>query len=255
MTKWQVTHVFANKIPVTTRIDEYPSLGIAMDYEGELLVGLRHVVTSADDLTEEEIVTRSVAELLLVRELISFRCGVKIAVRRSDAHRLPEASPQPQDPTAPTRVEVTINLVMRRATMQASGVVINPVALPNEALLGAVVKKYRRINTWLLMANRAKATSDDEDAIRIYAFIIEDLVTTDAAIASSFQEKDLRYTRHFVSHGTELKSTAVQSFLSQHGITPPYQFDPTDATHTGFLAKQRIQASSFVEDQLNKCFR
>src|SRR5437588_10027349 len=96
-------------------------------------------------------------------------------------------------------------------TITSAPHVVIPASMPNPQKLAAAVQDVRGL-TSLDLANEARDSSDDADAVRTYAKIWEDLHSGRPRGPATTPEHRMTYTRDFVSHPT-INSPDVLAFL------------------------------------------
>ena len=230
---WRVVYEIQNRPDVATPIAGYPSLGVKLEYEGNSLVRLTHEFSPDETLSEDEAYGASLRGLRVLWELLEHERGEPPRLTRGSVTKL----------GAPPRA-----VIAGRAQLKGSVIVVKPVSLPSDAALAAAPE---RLAAWLSLSNQARQASSDVEAIRNYYMVWEDMNGVPADPGPE-PELELKYTRHFVSHGAELTDRKLLRFLEQRVAPGTNQFDPHNDVHVQFVAEQRRKARALVEAELTK---
>lgn len=232
-----VTHQFQTPIPVVSRVDEYPSVGIQLEYnDSGNLVGIRHELHVDSHFDAAEAVRLSERQIGRLLQIIEFFYGFP-----------PQIGQQRVEIIEPG-VTATNNVGF--ATLTASAMLVGQVRLPAEPVLAIASP---RLTSLLNLFNAARPPASHAEAVRLYYLVWEGLHGSPQNKGATLPEQRLKYTRDFVSHGCVLSHNkeAIAFIKSQIGksITA---FDPIDPDHTAFVAGQRAEARALIEAELKK---
>ena len=70
-------------------------------------------------------------------------------------------------------------------------------------------------------------------------------------VSQGSQEQELKFIRHFVSHGAALQDRRLIEFLEREIQPGTRQYDPSNQSHRAFIERRREWARRLVEDQVN----
>lgn len=229
MPKYRVTFTFNSGIRVTNKITAYPALGVKIGYQDNDIKSVTHIYEDTGELTHDERLRYSTSVLRLFWEILEYRHGLPI--KPSSYHSEIIDKPKPSTGTVEMKIDALI---------------CSEVMLPEESVL---VHSTLRLVTWLHDLNDANNTRSDQEAIKLYYGVWEDMkgrpIEGDPAV-------HLKYTRDFVSHREELKNQDLLKFLESEIGKGTTQYEPTNPAHQAFVRRQRKQARLVVETEINK---
>jgi hypothetical protein len=231
MTSWKISHVFKLGVPYQSGPRSYPRLGIDLVGDGASITGIDHVIDVDDRFSKPEVLDLSTREISLLIELIRFRSGYCDLASQSIS---PRAATSGTRPSATTWTYITGNSAIQQ-----------PLQSPTEASLASAPPRLR---VWLRLAADAM-TMSSPDAIRNYYMIWEDMGIP-SPVGSAGEE--LKFIRHFVSHGGTLTKPALLAFLQREFRKPVSLYDPHDTDHVVFLDGRRGWARNLVEAEINR---
>jgi hypothetical protein len=194
------------------------------------ITGIDHVLYVDDQVSKPEVVDISTRDLSLLTELIRFRSGYCDVEKQSIS---PSATAPGVRPSATTWTHINGGAAIQR-----------PLDLPAEASLASAPLRLR---VWLRLAADARRMQTP-DAIRNYYMVWEDMGIPSPTGSDG---EELKFIRHFVSHGGALKDTALLGFLQRELRTPVTQYDPHETDHQNFLDGRREWARKLVEPEIN----
>jgi len=228
---YEVAYDLAAGIRVAAPIGGYASLGIQFEYdESGLLVRVRHRIQAEADSEAMDLSRRRVT---LLFEAIEFLYGLPPVVRSCRVQAVDVGS------ASTKRVGFT--------TIAASTVLVSPLQFPEEqGLQGA----SPRLATLLHLFNSARPPTSDAEAVRLYYLICEGFDELSVTGRAAPAEKQLKYTRHFVSHGKKLDDPSAAAFIESQIGKRLTAYDPTDPDHAAFVKAQRSEALRFIEPRL-----
>lgn len=226
--EWRVTYTVESEIrikPVTTSIPEF---GLELEYSaGGKVVKAIHTLQLDDSYHADTAFNVSKDSLARFWEALRYAYRQPIDVRATGAE-------------APGKVgtQATISYEALAAPVTS--------ALPDaNRLLSAPAE----VTTWLHLANAARGTSDDADALRILHIILEGMERHDPNIT---YDPQIKYVRHFVSHALIDREPALSFLQSQLGQTGPVRYDPLNHKHRRLVYKYRQEARRLVDARLQK---
>jgi hypothetical protein len=227
-TTWHVTYSIEPEISIAPIIQGVEELNLVFRLTPEgLLKGAIHTV-HGDGTNSEEAFNASESQLRAYWMALSYRSRRRLKVRATDA-------------TAPeTRYRAGRRTVVMPNT--------EPVLLPDpRALVGAP----ERLETWLWLANAARATPNGEDKLRNYQLILEDMGELSGASNSTL--KRIRLARNFVSH-SKVDRPDMLRFLKEEldHVADEYRYDPHNEMHRKLVNVYWRTAHHMVERALGR---
>jgi len=234
---WIVTHDLQQPIPVVSKVDSYPNLGIGLEYDiSGYLVRIQHKFETHHDIKEADVPRLSERQLGKFLEIIEFFYGFppKIAQQRVKA----------QKPVSDSSSSIGF------ISISMGAYIVDQVRLPAEQTLD---DDYPRLTALLHLFNAARPPASDDEAVRLYYLIWEDLHGTPSSCGSTLREQRLKFTRDFVSHGYALtRNKQAISFIESSLNQKIKAFDPTDPDHITFVTRQRLEAETLIREELKK---
>lgn len=233
--RWSVVHRFSTGIEVENPVPGYENLGVSLGYEGDRLIEVVQVLQYDEQSAPHQVVDASREHLGILFELLRYWRGI----------------PLPSVNSVATKTGSTTDWLSRGTgflSIAADALLSGTIRMPDPAVL---LRAPPRMLVWLRLANDASDCSDAADAIRNYYLIWEDLHSgeADQPIAAD----NLRFTRHFVSHGSKLHEPTRRFIQRDDNLGPGVdQFDPTDTAQRQFLSRQRRSARALIEAELAK---
>jgi hypothetical protein len=107
-----------------------------------------------------------------------------------------------------------------------------------------------RLLVWLRLANEARNAASSANAIRNYYMIWEDEHGTPEGTNAQTEALELKFVRHFVSHGEKLVDSKLLDFLKKQIGKHTEQYDPTDSTHQVLVERYRAIGRTLIESEL-----
>lgn len=236
LVKWKITYHIDDVVNVTYPLGDYSKCGIELHYKGKKLVRVEHIIEAGDTSFDEGLFMQSARDkhLQLLWEWMEYQRSTPIRQIRLTAERVSSGS--------------TVRTGQISHTSQyCKNIEVN---LPTESQIFNADPKLR---IWLQCANQALHAIDDAEAIRNYYLILEGMKgKTDF----SPKEKELNYTRDFVSHAKiDINEKALQFLQTELDITEKLdklQYDRNDDSHQKLVKRQRKAAKSMIESELKK---
>ena len=233
---WKVTYGLTPHALVVTPVDRLSnSIELQYDFSGQL-AAISHSVAVADNDTDIQVIAKSRKDLTMLFEALSFMYGPIIDFNAQGASRI-------------SLEDGTTQIFHQLLTVEASAVPVKPLALPPMAVLQEAPK---RLSAWLHLANLARDTSNDADAIRHYYLALDDMRKGGIDDYSPKEEQYLKYVRHFVSHGVPLDNDDAIAFLKTELGSPVHKYNPLNPKHQLLLSKWREHARAIVDGELGK---
>jgi len=233
---YEVAYDLAAGITVAAPIAGYASLGIQFEYDKSgLLVRIRHRM---EGQTDTEAVHLSRRQVTLLFEAIEFLYGLPPVVR----------SCRVQVSEAGDGSTKSVGF----ATVAASTILVSALRFPAEEVLQGASP---RLATLLHLFNSAMPPTSDAEAVRLYYLICEGFDEPSAKGRAAPAEEQLKYTRHFVSHGKKLDDPSAAAFIVSQIGKRLTAYDPTDPDHAAFVKAQRTEALRFIEPKLQALLR
>lgn len=238
--QWKVIHRFSAGVDVQNPITAYQNMAVSLHYDGNKLMRIEHELDCEDGLEPGQVINTSRHHLKLFLELLRYRRGVSLPDISSVAEKLQPANGSP--PVGRGFVDVAVNVL-----------ICSSIVMPDPKVFSHAPA---RLLVWLRLANDASDSSDAEYAIRNYYMIWEDLLQDlhpDWRIQDwPTEARELKWVRHFVSHGEKLRNHAVLDFVERELGKRIEQFDPTDMAQQQFVRSHCTSARNLVETELNK---
>lgn len=238
LTQWKVTYTIADGVEVDRQDRQYPVFGIEVHYNGQKLMRVEHTVEAEDTASHDDLIVLSDRKLRLFWELLEYRRLSPIRISSRTTEKVVQTENQPTIRTG-------------EVSTTSAYCVARPINMPTEAMLS---NAQPRLSAWLRLANEARHTGSDAEAVRNYYAIWEDMKGVPRSARPPWQpEVELKYTRHFVSHGEPLtKDKHLLHFLQTKLGHSVNQFDPHELSHQALIKQQREAARNLIEDELAK---
>jgi hypothetical protein len=235
LAQWKVTYTIADAVEVDSQVKQYPAFGIELHYNGQRLMRVEHTVEAEDTASHDDLIVLSDRKLRLFRELLEYRRLLPIRISTRTTEKVVQAENEPTIRTG-------------EASIGGAYCVARPINMPTEAMLS---NAQPRLSAWLRLANEARHTESDTEAIHNYYAIWEDMQGRPPSGPPPWPpEVELKYTRDFVSHGEPLKNPQLKKFLKCKLGHPVNQFDPHEASHQALVRQQRRAARNLIEAEL-----
>jgi hypothetical protein len=235
-TKWKVRYVLATAVEVDEPVPSYPILGLDLYYSGKKLTQVEHTITAEDTASHDDLIVLSDRNLRLFWEWLEYkRCApIRISNRTTGS-----VAPVPGDPAT------------GGILLEGAYVIALPINMPTET---ALTNAQLRLAVWLRLTNEARHTASDVEAVRNYFAIWEEIKGSPKSIPFPWsKEVQLKYTRHFVSHGEPLtKDKHLLDFLQRKLGHPVNQYDLHQPCHQALVKEGRAMAQSLIETELKK---
>lgn len=226
-TIWKVSHHLSQTIEYGSGPTAYPNVGVNLILEDGKFIRIDHEFCGETAMSDDAAIALSLIELATLLELLRYRWGYPVVPSRQTA-------------TKGSGGASTTN----RATISGRSAIVHRVRLPNETVLAAP----NRLRVWLRLANEARQPTPVGDAIRYYYMIWEDMYGE----PTTPESRELKFIRHFVSHGGVLGDPNLCQFLGTEIGKPTNQYDPHDPDHQNFLERSRDWARLLVEAEIEK---
>ena len=230
---WKVSHVFRVPMEYDSGPTTYPTLGATLVLKGARISQVDHELVAEDSVPQGEIAEISTQQLNILWQVMTYVSGCPARQADRIVERLGNAAGSS-----------SLSTELRTQTGQST--VVHRLRLPSETRL---LSPAGRLHGWLQLANDARPPASPVDAIRNYHMIWEDMHGRSATPGT--QEQELKFIRHFVSHGDALQDAALLAFLQQRIGPGTRQYDPSNPTHRAFLEQRREWARHLVESEIN----
>ena len=232
--RWKVSYIFRTPMQFQAGATRYPVLGASLVFdERERVSELDHEFLASDALSAGEIVELSKSGLTVLWEVMIYVSGYD--VYQAD-HKVERLAAIPGN-----------NTQTNLRTITANSLIVRPLQLPQEQQL---LSANNRLHVWLRLANSARPPATAVDAIRNYYLIWEDMHGRNTAPGSP--QEELKFTRHFVSHGDPVRDSRLTAFLDREIRVGTRQYDPNDPLHQRFVENHREPARLLVEAEINR---
>lgn len=212
----------------------YPTLGATLLLKGSKISQVDHELAVEDSVPSVDIAEISTQQLSILWDTIIYVSGYSARQADRIVHRLGD-----------TAASSPLSTAVRTQTGQST--VVHRLRLPSEIRL---LSPTGRLHVWLPLANAARPPASPVDAIRNYYMIWEDM--HGRSVTPGSQEEELKFTRHFVSHGDVLRDPALLAFLQQRIGPGTQQYDPSNPAHGAFIKQRREWARHLVESDINR---
>lgn len=230
---FKVSYIFRVPMVYDAGPTTYPTLGAKLILDGAKISQLDHELIADDSVPDQEIAEISNQQLSILWDVIIYLSAYPARDTDRSVRRLGTVtSPSP------------LSTNFRTHTGQSA--LVHSVRLPNETRL---LSASGRLHVWLRLASDARPPATPVDAIRNYYMIWEDMHRRNPTPGTP--EEELKFARHFVSHGEPLNSTPLLNFLGREIRPGTRQYDPSDPTHQTFVKRHRELARQLVESEIN----
>lgn len=231
-TNWKVSHFLSKSIDYASGPTEYLGLGVKLIEKNSTIDQVDHTFSDENSCSKEDLIRVSNETLDVFWELIRFRGGYWIEVRNHKIEQLAHSA------------ETSASITSLQSNFGTSNIV-KAVSFPNETALTT----DPRLKVWLRLAVQARPPSLASDAIRNYYMILEDMY---GSSMPGGQMEELKFIRHFVSHGFPMTVTKLTKYLEGQFGKPVTHYDPFDSAHIGFLDDKREWARKLAESEIEK---
>lgn len=239
MVLWKVTCEL-DPIPITgSPISGYPGLGVEFGIDEGRLHSITHTFTHRARDSEATVLQESGRHLRFLFRLMEYKSGAKTIFLERKAQRLEPLN----GPTAGTN-DLNSSITIRR-----------PINLPSDSKLRDLMG-HPRLSTWLHLANLARDSAHDDQAVRNYYMIWEDMHGAQGkTLVPPHPAGELRFTRNFVSHGGELTHKKLLEYLETVFGRSVNRYEPDNPCHQQFVRGQRMKARNLIEHELDRWLR
>ncbi|MBI3843530.1 MAG: hypothetical protein HY292_02715 [Planctomycetes bacterium] len=222
----------------------YPSLGLALNFEGNKVTEFEHVISLDDTCSDRDAFIASHDQLRVFLDWLVFQQGIAVqftVVQCEEIHQ----------PQGLSRVSTGMVSISAGHSVQCS------VDLPSETALQRALADPA-LAIWVQFARKARLEESDEDAIRDYFKVWEGIhgkVQSAPAPSGPSPEHRLKYARDFVSHSdinNLLGRTFVTSELQLPNVPATLRFDPSNPAHQAFAHRMRSEGRILIDRELRK---
>ena len=234
-TRWRIIHTLNEPVHIRNTLPGYPSLGLSLSYEEDRIVRVEHEFDAPDRISQAEAVQLSDKCLTLFWAILQYRSCVSVNITQQKAEQLNSSGER----VGPALGEKSVKL---------DALLFKPVVLPDDEKMRTATT---RLPVWLRLANGARETPSDADAIRNYHMVWEDKHGRPDACTTLTPEAKLKFVRDFVSHGKKLNNSELLRFLQREIGKPVDQYDPTDEDQLRFVRRYRDMARQLIENELD----
>lgn len=232
--RWKVTYTLKLPVTISSSHQGYSGLRVRFCFDTDnKLVELEHELDTEDSESGDRVLEESGRRLHLLFEAMNFRHGARLIVGSRNAEKtsiIPGGSATTQYLDIQQKLDAQLFKAIRA---------------PSES---SISDETNRLNVWLVLANTARDTADDVNALRNYFLVLEDRHSGSQQKPSNYSQ--IKYARHFVSHGGSLGDPNLLSFLQTEFGVLVNQYDPSNKDHQQFVRKWRAEARTLVESEI-----